>query len=68
MSAPLTEDGSFDRCNIYDVDYTQGMTRPDEETPVRACTAWEYDESRIQVQNTTIWFLFEKLQLYYLPC
>ena len=53
MSAPRLEDGSFDRCNIYDADFGQGglQSRPDEDTtPVKACTAWEYDESRIQVR------------------
>ncbi len=43
MSAPWTEDNEIDRCNIFDVDYSEIDGRPDEDTPTRKCKKWEYD-------------------------
>ena len=55
VSAPMLEDGSFDRCNMYDVEYNLNSVRPDEDTPIIACTSWEYDESVFQVFSFCFW-------------
>ena len=50
ISSPIFSDGSFDRCNIFNVDYDQSnVHRPSEDTPTIACTNWEYDETIFQV-------------------
>ena len=51
ISSPLTDDGSYDRCNVFAVDFEEGppMVRPPEDTDTVPCTRWEYDESFLQV-------------------
>ena len=52
ISAPLLSDGMFDKCSMFDVEYSADMARPDEDTtPVVPCkNGWEYDTSVFQVQ------------------
>jgi len=52
----LTEDGEFDRCRIFDVDFVSNISnnnnnfkRPLEGTNVTECVEWEYDETMFQV-------------------
>ena len=54
MSAPLKADGSFDKCNVFDVDYSLTFARPGENTPTRACQAWDYDEEYFTVRSMII--------------
>ncbi len=52
ISAPLNTDGSFDLCNIFDLDYSlEGLERPDDtiHVNVTACSSWEYDTTEFQV-------------------
>ncbi len=49
LSAPLDEDGNFDACWMFDVDYTAITNRPAADTPLRKCNSWEFDESTFQV-------------------
>ena len=50
ISSPVLSDGSFDRCNIFDVDYDNSIVdRPTEDTPTKSCNSWEYDETIFQV-------------------
>ena len=52
ISSPKLSDGSFDRCNMFDIDYENSvMERPDEDTNTIACIRWEYDEQTFQVRN-----------------
>ena len=56
-SSPLLEDGSFDRCHMFDISYEQStIERPPENTTTIACSSWEYDEKTFQV-----WFLLPKI-------
>ena len=50
MSAQLKADGSFDKCRVFDLDYTVTFARPDESTPTRACQSWDYDEEYFTVR------------------
>lgn len=50
MSAPLKADGSFDKCHVFDVDFSLTHARPDESTPTRACHEWDYDEEYFTVR------------------
>ncbi len=53
MSAPLKDNGNYDRCRTFDVDYElDELERPPEDTPTRECTEFEYDTS--QFRNTAI--------------
>ena len=51
ISSPFRQDGKFDRCHMFDLDYhsSKSLVRPGEDTPVIPCTAWEYDDSQFQV-------------------
>ena len=52
LSAPMLENGEFDRCRIFDINYldldTQ-IVRPDEETPSVACESWQFSEELFKV-------------------
>ena len=53
ISAPLLADGTFDRCNSFELDYDETpLMRPDETSPTIACSAWEYKEDLFQVFQT----------------
>ena len=51
ISSPLTEDGGYDRCNVFAFHFEDGneAVRPPEDTETVPCTRWEYDESFLQV-------------------
>lgn len=51
MSAPLKSDRTFDRCNIFDVDYDVVKERPEETTPLRSCQSWEFAKEPFQVNK-----------------
>ena len=52
ISSPILLDGSFDRCNMFDIDYENSvMERPQENTRTIACTRWEYSDETFQVFN-----------------
>ena len=51
LSSPLKSDGSFDRCNIFDVDYDVIEERPEETTPIRSCQSWEFAKEPFQVNR-----------------
>ena len=52
ISSPIFLDGSFDRCNMFDIDYENSeMERPEENTRTIACTRWEYSDETFQVFN-----------------
>ena len=53
VSAPLTPDGKFDRCRIYDMEYNLGDESYEilrEKQAITACTKWEYDTSQFKVR------------------
>ena len=51
ISSPILSDGSHDRCNVFDIDYSKlALDRPSEDTSKIECTKWEYDENTFQVQ------------------
>ena len=50
ISSPILSDGSYDRCNVFDIDYSKpALDRPSEDTSKIECTKWEYDENTFQV-------------------
>ena len=50
VSSPLLEDGTFDQCHTFDMDYDQTLLeRPSENLSTIACSSWEFDEETIQV-------------------
>ena len=50
ISSPLLDDGSFDRCHIFNIDYDQStIERPPENSTTIACNSWEYDEETFKV-------------------
>lgn len=52
ISSPKLPDGSFDRCNMFDIDYENSvMERPEENINTIPCANWEYDEQTFQVYN-----------------
>jgi hypothetical protein len=69
VSSPITDYGSYDKCNMFNLDYTSmdDWIRPGEDTATVACTNWEYDESLFQVHirqcrsnsRTAICWLFQ---------
>ncbi len=50
ISSPLLDDGGFDRCHIFNVDFgsMEDPVRPAEDTAKIDCGRWEYDESLLQ--------------------
>jgi len=50
MSAPYVDE-EYDRCNIFNVDFTESMSRPSENTTTIACTAWEFATKPFQVNG-----------------
>ena len=50
VSAPLDADGNFDRCRIFDVDFSNVDHRPDESTPTRSCHDWEFADEPFTVR------------------
>ena len=64
ISSPILTDGQFDRCNIYDFDYSNsGIQRPDESWPTIPCTRWEYVAEHFQVIRPIVSKVFSKWQL-----
>ena len=51
LSSPLNEDGKFDRCFVFDVDYEKLTKRPEDGTPVIKCSKWEYDAHYFDVST-----------------
>jgi hypothetical protein len=49
ISAPLDENGDFDKCRIFDLNFTDTSERPDESTPTVACTLFEFAQEPFQV-------------------
>lgn len=49
ISAPILDNGDFDRCHVFDVDFELAPERPAEDTPTIPCPSFEYDESLFQV-------------------
>ena len=50
VSAPLLENGEFDRCNIFDVTFEKSSNRPEENTKTVPCKSWEYDNQYFSVR------------------
>ncbi len=58
ISTPLTKDGKFDKCNIFDVDFAQISERPDETTTeVVPCQNWEFQSEHFDKTITERWNL-----------
>jgi len=51
LSTPLNEEGKFDRCFVFDVDYEKLSERPLDGTPIVKCSRWEYDAHYFSVSN-----------------
>jgi len=49
LSAPLDEQGRFDRCRIFNVSYDDLQERPDENSQTIACNTWEFSHEQFQV-------------------
>ena len=50
LSAPMNDDGQFDNCHIFDVNYDAISTRPTaQKTPIKKCQHWEYDAHHFDV-------------------
>jgi len=63
LSAPYLPDSlNFDRCNIYNVNFTEVSVRPDSDTPIVPCTKWEFAQEPFQVKFL---FLHQHLQQSY---
>ena len=59
ISSPLLDDGTFDRCHRFDLDYDQVISRrPKETSPTVACFAWEYKEDLFQVTKNIYFAVF----------
>ena len=55
VSSPLLEDGTFDKCHTFDMDYDQTLLeRPSENLSTIACSSWEFDEETFQVCANTV--------------
>ena len=52
ISAPINDDNEFDKCHIFDIDYFENTTRPDEDTPTISCDSWTFDHE--YYENTVI--------------
>ena len=52
LSAVLLDD-KYDRCNVFDVEFTELGKRPEEDTKQRECEEWEYDTTEFQVKRKT---------------
>ena len=50
LSSPFTENGEFDHCQIFDIDYDSVAVRPEESTQTKLCTSWEYHNEYFQVR------------------
>ena len=52
MSSPQLEDGKFDSCNRFAIDYWDGWNRPENASHLETvpCTEWEYDDSLFAVR------------------
>jgi len=58
ISAPRLPNGEFDRCQRFDLDYSDlSIIRPNEDTPTIPCTSWEYDDSIFQNSAVQRWDL-----------
>ena len=50
LSAPLNDNGDFDRCNIFNISFDDAIqVRPGEGYPTIPCTMWEFSEEMFQV-------------------
>ena len=49
LSAPLLDNGEFDKCHIFDIDYDLETSRPDDGTRVKKCISWDYDTTYYEV-------------------
>ena len=61
--APINEDGTYDRCHIFDVPYFSSTNQPlferpldEKHQPITMCTEWEYDTSQFKVRKHNILF------------
>jgi len=54
LSAPMKDDGKYDQCSQFKVDFQTGLPdeRPENGTETIACTQWEYDTSEFQVTQS----------------
>ena len=41
----------YDRCQIFDIDFTNVFDRPSEESKTVECTEWEYDTTNFDVST-----------------
>ena len=66
LSAPIRivdDKPVFDRCEIFNVNYTNINERPDNNTPTISCKGWEYNTTHFQVSTyflkrfKTFWIL-----------
>lgn len=52
ISAPMDATGNYDRCAVFDMDFTGIYQRPDDDTNVIKCTSWEYHNDHFTVRMT----------------
>ena len=52
ISAPINDDNEFDKCHVFDINYFENTTRPDEDTPTISCYSWTFDHE--YYENTVI--------------
>lgn len=66
VSAPLLDDGEFDRCNVFDIDYsaTEELERPQEDSLTVPCTSWIFDDSVYKNSAVQRWDLVCQRHLY----
>ena len=49
LSSPLDSAGNYDRCRIFDIDFANITSRPAEDSPTVACSAWDFDQELFKV-------------------
>ena len=51
ISSPTLENGKFDQCNVFDLNYTDESIRPSDNSAIRSCQSWSYDSSTFEVRQ-----------------
>ena len=66
LSAPMLENGEFDRCQRFDLDYSNpSLSRPTDESIAAtiACSSWEYDDSIFQVSCCKLAIVLKNMRI-----
>ena len=57
LSSPLINGtNEFDKCAMFDVDYTKINNRPEENVATKPCTSWEYNSEPFEVGRRVLLF------------